>query len=159
MIKRIFLIPVIILLILSACSPSNGQSMRAGTQAPDFAIRGLNGENIVLSQLNNARPVVLDFWASWCPYCVQEMPHLNQFYAENKYKLDVIGINVGESQARAQDVVRRKGVSYPVGLDQNRQVSRSYKVVGIPTVVYIDQGGEILYYGHSITEMRNKLGI
>jgi peroxiredoxin len=82
---------------------------------------------------------------------------MEKFYKENKDKVALIGIDVGESKARVESFVRKKGILYPIALDPKGRVANLYKVRGIPTVVAVNQDGKIIYYGHSIKEMTRKV--
>ncbi len=153
-VKTILFASIIMLFTVSACS---SQSMRIQDIAPDFALEGLDGEEIILSDLLKTKTVVLDFWATWCRYCIQSVPAMEKFYQENKDKVALIGIDIGESKAKVESFVRKKGILYPIALDSKGRVAKLYKVRGIPTVVAVNQDGKIIYYGHSIKEMLRKV--
>lgn len=156
-IRPIFLMLLMALFLFSACSRGTGQTMRVQDAAPDFTLENLDGSEIVLSDVLKTKTVVLDFWAIWCPYCVKAIPHLEKFYAENKDKVALIAVDVGESKAKVENFVRKRRISYPVVLDPKGSVADLYKVRGIPTVVAVGQDGKIIYYGHSIKEMVRKI--
>ncbi len=82
---------------------------------------------------------------------------MEKFYQENKDKVALIGIDVGESKAKVESFVRKKRILYPIALDPKGRVAKLYKVRGIPTVVAVNQDGKIIYYGHSIKEMLRKV--
>lgn len=145
-------------LLLGACYAQTKTSEVSEGVAGDFALTGITGEKITLSKILKDKNVVLVFWATWCPYCVKEVPDVQKFYNENKDKVAVIGINLQESKAKVGAFVKTKGITYPVALDSDGIVGRSYNVRGIPTVVAIDKKGKIIYHGHSIEEMAEKTG-
>lgn len=156
-VRTVFFALVIVFLALSACSRAKEPSGSSEDLAPDFSLQAIDGETIVLSDILKEKIVVLDFWASWCTYCVRAMPRMEEFYAQNKDKVTVIGINVGESESNVRKFAQRIGISYPIALDFDSNVARAYKVRGIPTIVAVDKNGTILYYGHSIEEMVAKI--
>ena len=153
-VKTILFASIIMFFTVSACS---SQSMRIQDTAPDFTLESLEGEQIILSDILKTKIAVLDFWATWCLYCIQSMPAMEKFYQENKDKVAVIGIDVGESKAKVGSFVRKKGILYPIALDPKGRVAKLYNVRGIPTVVAVNQDGRIIYYGHSIEEMLRKV--
>lgn len=157
LIRPIFFILIMILLLFSACSKASDQPMRRQATSADFTLEGLDGESIILSEILKTKIVVLDFWATWCPYCIKAIPQIEKFYAQNKDKVAVIGIDVRESKAKVEKFVKKMGITYPIALDYDGSVARLYNVRGIPTVVAVDKDGKIIYYGHSIEEMKTKI--
>ncbi len=132
-------------------------SISMGDIAADFTLEEINGEEIVLSDILKDKKAVLVFWATWCPPCRTEIPHIEKFYAENKDKVAVIGIDVGESKRKVENFVRKMKISYPIVLDSDGRVGKLYNLVGVPTIIAIDKERKILYYGHSIEEMIDKI--
>jgi peroxiredoxin len=117
----------------------------AGGPAPAFALTALTGEPATLSQYKG-QVVMVNFWATWCGPCQQEMPLLDQMY--KKYKpagFTLIGVNVDKTAAPVKDLMTRKPVSFPVLLDPANQVSKAYHVDEMPSSVIIDRKGEIRY--------------
>ena len=113
--------------------------------APDFALRSFGGENFRLSE-HLGEVVLINFWATWCGPCRQEMPLLDQIYA--KYKLAglvLFSVNIDEQQERAQEMARTLAVSYPVLFDARKEVSRSYDVGTMPLTVLVDREGVVRY--------------
>ncbi len=127
-------------------------------KAPDFTLEQINGGTIRLSDLLKKGEAVLVFWATWCPHCRAEIPHIEKFYKENKEKVALLSINSGESKTKVLSFVQKKGISYPVALDPDSSVAKLYGVVGIPTIVAIDKNSNIIYMGHSMQEMETKIG-
>jgi peroxiredoxin len=117
----------------------------AGGPAPQFALAALSGQQAALSQYKG-QVVMVNFWATWCGPCQQEMPLLDQMY--KKYKpagFTLIGVNVDKESAPVKDLMARKPVSFPVLLDPANQVSKAYHVDEMPSSVIIDRKGEIRY--------------
>lgn len=153
----VFFITVMILLTLSICFTKETQAVNTANKASDFTLQGVNGEKIILSQILKDKKAVLVFWASWCPYCVNEVPDVEKFYKDNQNKIAVIGVNLQESKEKAASFIKKMGITYPIALDADGKVGQLYNVRGIPTVVAIDKDENIIYYGHSIKEMMNKI--
>jgi len=102
----------------------NGQVSDRINQAPDFSLESLDGGTITLSQYRGEKPVILDFFATWCPNCQRDMPKLNKWY-EEKYKdqVEVIGIDLREDKRKVEEFVRSRGISFPIVLDPRGQVA------------------------------------
>lgn len=116
-----------------------------GKAAADFALRSLEQENIRLSE-QLGEVVVLNFWATWCGSCRQEMPLLDELYL--KYRragLVLLSINIDEDTDRAAEMATTLGVSYPVLLDTRNEVARAYEIGTMPSTVLIDREGTIRY--------------
>jgi peroxiredoxin len=115
----------------------------AGGPAPSFTLAALTGQQAALSQYKG-QVVMVNFWATWCGPCQQEMPLLDQMY--KKYKpagFTLIGVNVDKEAPAVKDLMARKPVSFPVLLDPANQVSKAYHVDEMPSSVLIDRKGEI----------------
>ena len=113
--------------------------------APDFTLTDLDGNEVTLSQYRGEKNVYLNFWASWCGPCRQEMPDIDEVYKEYKDKdLVVLTINVGESKGTVQKYIEANGFSFPVLLDTDQKVSRQYKVSSIPVSYFINKEGKII---------------
>jgi peroxiredoxin len=121
-----------------------------GQIAPDFTLSTLDGRTLSLEELRG-KPVMLVFWTAWCPTCKEEAPKVNKIHDQySPLGLQVIGINIGESNARIQEGVKDFGIRYTVAKDQTTAISKSYNVVGTPTVVIIDKSGAVRYYEHEV---------
>ena len=117
----------------------------AGGPAPSFTLAALTGQQAALSQYKG-QVVMVNFWATWCGPCQQEMPLLDQMY--KKYKpagFTLIGVNVDKEAPAVKELMARKPVSFPVLLDPANQVSKAYHVDEMPSSVLIDRKGEIRY--------------
>jgi peroxiredoxin len=117
----------------------------AGGPAPSFTLAALTGQQAALSQYKG-QVVMVNFWATWCGPCQQEMPLLDQMY--KKYKpagFTLIGVNVDKEAPAVRELMARKPVSFPVLLDPANQVSKAYHVDEMPSSVLIDRKGEIRY--------------
>jgi len=113
--------------------------------APDFTLKSNSGENLKLSELRG-EVVLINFWASWCGPCRQEMPILSELH--DKYKamgFTVLGVNVEENSSKARKLLKEIPVSFPVLFDNNSTVSKQYDVVAMPSTVLVDRNGNVRY--------------
>ncbi|MGQ9622430.1 MAG: TlpA family protein disulfide reductase [Candidatus Caldatribacteriaceae bacterium] len=113
-------------------------------EAPSFRLAGIDGKEYSLADLRG-RPVVLSFFTTWCPYCAQELPLLDKLYREyqDKASLAVLGIDLQEPKNLVVRFIERVGVSFPVLLDQKGETARAYRVLGLPTLFFIDPEGQV----------------
>ncbi len=148
-------------LLLAACGGgTNGdtqvidQNEQNGDLAPDFLISMFQGQDVVGGQdinfhdLTGEKPIVLNFWAGLCPPCRAEMPDLQEFSNEYEDRALLLGIDLGQftglgNLEDAQELLNDLGVSYPAGYTEDDQVIRNYKVLGMPTTVFINADGTI----------------
>jgi peroxiredoxin len=114
--------------------------------APDFTLESLDGSNISLSDYRGVKPVVLDFWASWCHNCQRDMPVLNKLYDKYSDDVEVIGVNLQESKKKAQGFVDSNGINFPIALDSRGKASRNYAINYTNTHVLINKEGEIVRF-------------
>lgn len=122
--------------------PSAEQNI-TGQQAPEFNLERLDGGKITLSDYKGEMPVILDFWASWCPNCRRDMPRLSRFYETYKNDVEVIGINLQENRKTAGDYISSASISFPIALDPFGATSRNYGVRFTNTHILIDSNGDI----------------
>ncbi len=122
------------------------QFIRGGLpeRAPNFRRTDLEGKTWVLDDLRG-NWVVLNFWASWCPSCRQEMPSLQRLWLEYRARNFVLlGVNVQEGSPAATRFVESYDINFPVVLDQNGSIANDYRVTGIPETVIISPNGRAL---------------
>lgn len=117
----------------------------ADSAAPTFRIPDLRDEAATIDLRDlRGRPVVLNFWASWCVPCRKEMPAFQAVYRRTGDDVAFLGINNKDSRDDALDLLRTTGVRYPSGFDPKGQVAQAYGLYGMPTTVFISADGRIL---------------
>lgn len=118
---------------------------RTNQAAPDWTVSDLNGKEVRLSSLRG-KVVVVDFWATWCGPCRKTMPLLDKFYQEKAEGVEVYGMNVWERNGTAgvKPFIDNAGYKFPILLGES-EIATEYGVRGIPTLVVIDQEGNIAY--------------
>ena len=130
-------------IVVAGCSPASGQGTGLGNVAPDFQLSNLEGNTVSLSDFRG-KPVMLNFWASWCGPCREEMPYIQQVYAEwSDRGLVVLAVNIGESSTTVKEFVQSYGLSFSVLLDTKQDVAQKYNIQAIPTTFFIDKDGII----------------
>ena len=134
----------LLLLGPAVCVPADAL---LGQPAPDFALRSMEGENVRLSE-HTGEVVLINFWATWCGPCRQEMPQLDQIYG--KYRragLVLFSVNLDEADnlAAAKEMAQTLRISYPVLFDARKDVARAYQAATMPLTVLIDREGVVRY--------------
>ncbi len=143
-------VPRILLIALLALTLGAAPSMRGsadsslpGQSAPDFALKGIDGENLRLSEFLG-EVVMINFWATWCGSCRQEMPELERLYSTYRSAgFVLIGVNVDDETSRAMEFVHALKVSYPILLDPRKSVAPLYQLDELPMSVLIDRAGVV----------------
>ncbi|TET42134.1 MAG: redoxin domain-containing protein [Dehalococcoidia bacterium] len=119
------------------------QDTNVGSLAPDFQFYDSEERLVSLSDLRG-KPVVLNFWATWCGPCVYEMPYLQQVYEEwSDRGLVLLAINMGGTSSQVEEFLQSHDLSLPVLLDTKRDVAARYSIRYIPTTFFIDKEGTI----------------
>jgi len=127
---------------------------RSGFPAPDVNLVNLDGQEVQLGDFLG-RPVLVNFWASWCPPCRAEMPTFQKIYTEYESQGFVfLAVNSQESRAIALDYAQSNAFTFPVLLDEDGVVSNRYRIVSLPTTFFINRYGFIsdVVYGGPISE-------
>lgn len=114
-----------------------------GNVAPDFTLKSIDGKNISLSSLKG-KVVVLDFWGSWCGWCIKGMPKMKEYYAKYKGKLEILGIDCNDTEQKWRDAVKKHELPWlHVRNEGDPDVTVLYGISGFPTKIVIDAEGKI----------------
>lgn len=114
-----------------------------GNQAPDFILKSIDGKNVQLSSFRGKKSVVVNFWATWCPPCREEMPAFEEIFARNKDKLEILGVNLQESERAINNFVEDIPITFTLLLDPNAETKKLYNVFTQPVTYFIDKNGII----------------
>ncbi len=140
--------PIIALIFSIFAATSLASSGLEGQAAPDFALKSATGENLRLSEYRGD-VVMINFWATWCGPCRQEMPLLDELYARyQRVGFNLLGVNIDDDSRRAMNMVEELGVSFPVLFDARKEVSKLYEVEAMPVTVIVDRKGTVRYVHH-----------
>lgn len=115
--------------------------LQIGAKAPDFELKALTGDKVKLSSLKGKK-VMLNFWATWCPPCKEEMPEMEQFYKEGHQDIVILAVNI-DPHMDVKGFVDTNGITFPILLDKDDLVNENYKILSIPTTYFIDRRGMI----------------
>lgn len=127
---------------------SLASSSLEGQSAPDFVLKASSGENLRLSE-HRGDVVMINFWATWCGPCRQEMPLLDDLY--NRYQrvgFSLLGVNIDDDSRRAMQMIEELGVNFPVLFDETKEVSQLYDVEAMPVTVLVDREGTVRHVHH-----------
>lgn len=151
--KKRFLVRSIILVLLGAAvvytlyanfKKDEIQKVEVGKKAPDFVLSDLNGEKHRLSDYKG-QGVFLNFWATWCKPCETEMPYMNNQYKQYKDKgVQILAVNIGESDLAVKKYVERKQLNFPILIDKDGSVQTEYGVNPLPISFLIDKEGKVV---------------
>jgi len=162
MIIRRLLVVAIIFSLVGGCHTQEGaegdkslEIADTGQEAPDMPMPGIEG-GVVRFDSFKGKVIVLNFWATWCPPCRKEMPLLESTYKRYKDKgLVILGINYNEDRERVLKFTQEMGVTFPIILDKELNLTRKYGVLALPATFFIDKKGIIRdqYKGEIVEEI------
>jgi cytochrome c biogenesis protein CcmG, thiol:disulfide interchange protein DsbE len=135
---------VVVPLFRGNASKPAGPSGFAGEAAPVFALQDERGRPVSLSEYRG-RVVIMNLWASWCPPCRAEMPDLQRLWSAYRSRgLSVVGVDEGESPARAAAFADSLRIRFPIWIDERQQYGRVYTALGLPTTVVVGRDGVVV---------------
>jgi len=137
-----------VVLLLAGCSEQGGEKSQTesgvdkGQAASDFTLTNMQGQQVTLSSLQG-QVVVLNFWATWCPPCIEEMPSMEMLY--RKYKdqgLVILAVNTEEDgKELVENFLKKTPYSFPILLDPEADVQNQFNIFRLPETVVIDRNG------------------
>jgi cytochrome c biogenesis protein CcmG, thiol:disulfide interchange protein DsbE len=122
------------------------KEIKVKDNAPDFTIKTQNGEDFTL--LQQKKPVLVHFWATWCPPCVKELPEMQKLYDElqsTKSDLEFIAICISDTEEEMNSFMQKNNYTFACGLDSaGEKIANSYEIQGVPTSMIISPEGKVL---------------
>ncbi len=145
--RSLLLTPVLVLILtVLSCDRGNGEPGSGTDQntAEGFSLETVDGGNKISLADFKGKPVVLNFWATWCGPCKEELPLFEKMWNKFKEKDVVfIGVNVMDDKTNASEFIKNTGITYTTLYDQQGEVSSKYKVVALPATFFINKEGKI----------------
>lgn len=126
--------------------PDRDVKQQEGFAAPDFELETLSGETVRLYE-NNGKPSLINFWASWCPPCKVEMPHLQEAYEQygEQVNFHMVDLAFNDDFDNMSQYIEENGYTFPIPLDETGDVATTYQAVAIPTTFVVDEKGIITH--------------
>lgn len=130
-----------VVLVLAA----SASALSVGQRAPEIGLRSLDGATVTMSELRG-KVVLVDFWATWCSPCRDELPHLQRLYRELSTEgLVVVGVSVDREADNVRSFVRRLGLTFPIVHDAQHVVADRYHPTTMPTSYIVDRDGTVRF--------------
>ncbi len=141
MVRRI----IVLFLLFFAITPLFSEEF-----ATNFRLKDIEDKEYILYDFIG-KDLILFFWTTWCPYCIEELQDLERRYLSFKSEgIELLSINIGESKERVLRFLKRLKINFPILLDRDQKVSLQYDILGVPTYILINKHGEIKFYGHHL---------
>ncbi|MFC5541874.1 MAG: thiol-disulfide oxidoreductase ResA [Bacilli bacterium] len=141
--KSGYLIPLVLIsyfVYIHFFHDAENNQTKGAAIAPEFTLKDLDGNIHSLSDYSGSG-VVVNFWATYCPPCQKEMPTIEKAYQEFQDQgIEVLAINVGEPALFVHSFISKNNVSFPILLDRDEQVSKTYGVLNLPITLFIKDG-------------------
>ena len=119
-----------------------------GGTAPNFSLQSRDGDMVSLAELQG-QVVMVNFWATWCGPCREEMPHLEALYQRySDLGFTLLGVNVEQDSSGADEYLAETPVSFPILFDPGNDVSEMYDVIAMPSTVLVDRSGNMRFIHH-----------
>ncbi len=128
------------------------KSSQSSTEHPiiDFTLQSISDKKISLTDFLGNKIILMNFWATWCPYCVMEIPKLNTIETTHKNQVKVLSIDILEKPEKVKKFAEQKGIKFDVLLDIKGEVAKKYGIRGTPTSIVIDKNKNFAYFGYEL---------
>ncbi len=157
--KKIIILCIAVLtsIVMTSCTAQESSQKGAATtqqdtqaqsatvdSTTDLQLKTLDGESTSLKKLYQDKPVYLNFWASWCPPCVKEIPHIQNLQKQYGDKINFVAVTVDENPNDAKAFVKKTGITMPIYTGDIDTIAKTYDVSAIPVSIIIGKGGKII---------------
>lgn len=140
----LFVVLIAVLALLAWAVRTKSAPPLASGVAPDFTLQTFDGQSITLSELRG-KPVVINFWASWCIPCRTEAPILERAWKDyREHGVVILGVDYVDTDADAKKFIQEYGMTYPNGPDLGTRISQTYRITGVPETYFITRDGKML---------------
>ncbi|MEN6357208.1 MAG: TlpA disulfide reductase family protein [Armatimonadota bacterium] len=144
--KKYMTLSVVILAIFALVASASAV-VSVGSKASDFQLTSVDGKSAIKLSSYFGKPMLLVYWASWCPHCRTEVPVVQKIYNDlHSAGLEIVGVSFDRSAKDARDFMKSKSVTFPVafgGTDQGMKVADIYGVSGIPVTFVLDKNAVV----------------
>lgn len=142
--------------VIESSGGNYGGGIQIGKKAPDFKLQDLNGKEVSLSDFKGKK-VMINFWATWCPPCKAETPHMVKYYDEKAKaaNMEILSVNAMSTESNSANVgkfVEEYKMKYPVVIDPRGEVLSQYEVLNFPTSFFVNTDGIIQQKTNIVTE-------
>lgn len=151
---------ILLAIILALLLPASALALNQGNALQPFSARDMDGKTIDLAAVIGNKPIMLIFWASWCPNCKTEVPKVNALVKKFQSKgMVFIGINVGhnDSEKKARRFMDKTNMNYPVIFDKKGKITRQYGIRGVPTILVSDKNGTVVFKNYGVPEITDEM--
>lgn len=149
----------ICVLAVAILLPISAHALGKGDNLIPFKVKDMDGRTVDLKKVIGKNPVMLVYWASWCPSCQFEVPKVNEYY--KKYEpqgMKFYGINVdwNDNESKASSFIGKAKIRYPVIYDTKSVITNQYGVTGVPYIIIADKHGKITFSGNYLPELTDE---
>ena len=137
-------IAIVATLLAVACGPSSAPDASAGPAVPDRTFTTFEGATTSLTAYEG-EPIVVNFWASWCPPCIAEMPEFERVHQERRDEVRFIGLNTQDELELARALAAQTGVTYDLGLDPDGALFNDFEIIAMPSTIFVNGAGAIVH--------------
>lgn len=152
--KNVLVVVALVLMIASALPFSaDASAVRKGDKAPAVDASTLDGKTVSSKELKDGESLLLFFWATWCPYCIDEIPKISDAYktlGPKGMKFLAVNPGINDSRKKIEKYVEKYQIPYPVVFDSGAKITKSFGIRGAPTYVILDKDGIVRYRGNKM---------
>lgn len=159
LIYRVIVLTMILLLGIDSQSYAMGDSgvinngSLVGRPAADFTLDTIKSGQLNMTKYRDGKKAIIFFWAMWCPHCRVELKHLNNQQSEIAAKgIKIILVNLGEDKAMVSEYIASHRYSLDVFVDENQTLEEAYQIIGVPTLVFVDENGVVKHVDHALSD-------